>query len=81
MDTISGHLPPAEMQMAQVAGNCEQIDALPIVASPVALRVRAGPPLHDNGQAFHPVVTEFTSPSGREPDVGRDDEAARQRFP
>ena len=68
-------------EKATVVGNCEPIDALHALAKPVALRVRAGPPLHDKSQVFHPVVTEFTRLSEMKPDVGRDDEAARQRFP
>ncbi len=63
-----------------MAGKCEQIEALHIVASPVALRVLAGTRFLTRVKSFTPR-TEFTSPSEREPDVGRDDEAARQRFP
>ena len=63
-----------------MAGNCEPIEALHIVTSPVALRVRAGIHFLTRVKSFTPR-TEFTSPSEREPDVARDDEAAARRFP
>jgi hypothetical protein len=63
-----------------VAGHGEQIEALHIVEGPVALRVLGCLRFLTMVKPFTPR-SEFTSPSEREPDMARDEEAASRRFP